>query len=282
MVVRDGVVPGDDDEYVCPPKALDEGGPRVGFGTMGRAGVGWLQLRCNEGPQRVVMEVHDVRPPPVGEGWAEAFETPYRSESGSVGLTDMTDGWARQAVPLPGGKNYRVQVSHRWLQAGGGEWRLRWWPQHPEQPPRWLLRADIAERSLEPSQLAADAFAVAAWSPAHEIACTVDDLAQRLLAAPGPVQEAIAHAAGRGWLTFDEALPGGNTIVLRVPGGAEVADPDALLRSRLRRGRPDPISSVSTLDPGPSDRRTSIGGLSHVMASDDSQNEILPGPPDAY
>ncbi|WP_199517234.1 hypothetical protein [Nucisporomicrobium flavum] len=281
VVVRDGVMAGDD-EYVCPPKALDEGGLRIGFGTIGRAGAGWMQLVCTSGPQRVILEVHDQRPPPVGAEWAEAFETPYRSGSASVGLTHMTDGWAQQAVSLPSGEKYRVQVSHRWLQAGGGEWRLRWWPQHRERPPRWLRRANTAERNLKPSQLAADAFAVAAWSPAHEIACTVDQLAQRLLAAPDQTAEAITHAADREWLTFDEALPAGSTIVLRVPDGAEVADPDALLRRRLKRAGCGPGTTVSPVDPGPPDRRNLIGGLSYLMPSQDSQNETPPQSPDEY
>ncbi|MFI7598874.1 hypothetical protein [Actinoplanes sp. NPDC049681] len=277
VVVRDGVMPGEAYEYVPSAKALEEGGFRVGFGTVGRAGAGWLQLRCGSGPQQVTLEVHDEQPPQVGEGWAEVFETPYRSGSGSMGLTDMTDGPAWRATPLPGAGSYRVQVSHRWREDAVGEWRLSAWPQHPEQPPRWLRRPGVAERGVDPTSLAADVFAVAAWCPGHELVCTMEDLAQRLLVTLAQAQDAVAHAGNCGWLTYDGVIKGDGHITLRIPGGAEVVDPDAPLRRGSAREAPDPDSSPTSHTQAP--HRIAIGRLSHLMVAQYPQNQTDPGPP---
>jgi Family of unknown function (DUF6042) len=117
-------------------------------GTIARAGNGWLHGLAGDGYHRVRLEVHDHAPADDRSAWDDVVETPYRSATGSMGLTHVTSGWAKADLDLGAPGVYRARVSRRPADDGGDVWRVQFWPQPgvPE-PPRWLDRHGPATAS---------------------------------------------------------------------------------------------------------------------------------------
>lgn len=99
VVIRDGVFGGAVDGGLREPALLAESaGPS--WGTVARAGAGWLQLNATDEYQRVLIEAHDGAPAPETEAWRDVLETPYLGGTGAVGFTTTTSGPA-QSGTLP-------------------------------------------------------------------------------------------------------------------------------------------------------------------------------------
>ncbi|MBM2623169.1 hypothetical protein JIG36_47500 [Actinoplanes sp. LDG1-06] len=211
IVVTEGF--GSDDDLLDWPEGPDDFGFDVGFGTAGRAGTGWLWITAGDGPHHVTLEVHDAAPGIPGAEWPQVWETPYRSVTGSVGLSTMTDGPARETVDLQGRGAYRLQVCSRW-DGDSGVWSLRWWPCSPEEPPRWIRRG--SDQYATPKALAEDVAALIAWSPRRRVTCTTAELADRLALAPTDMRTAVNLAVRSGWINLDGSLHGDTAVTVHL------------------------------------------------------------------
>lgn len=120
-------------------------------GTIVRTGDSWLYASAGDGPCVVRIEAHAG--PPDGEGeWDDLVEIPYRSATGAVGLTTITDGAADEHVRLGEPGLYRVRVAHRELPVSDelpdseddleptDLWQLDFWPADGLEAPRWIRR----------------------------------------------------------------------------------------------------------------------------------------------
>jgi len=220
FVVRDGLRD-DETDYEPVPAALNEYECHGGWGTAGRAGVGWFLAVSGDGRHRVVLEVHDAPPGLAGDQWSQVLETAYRSPTGTVGLNNVTDGPALETVELLGPGSYRLQVC-RLQRPDEWDWLLRWWPCTPEEPPRWL------RRDLRPwhgsESFAEDLIGVPAWSPGHRLSCTIGELADRLLLSAAQTRGAIDIAVRQHWLDLDGNSIGNAPFELAVPGGGQIGE----------------------------------------------------------
>jgi hypothetical protein len=212
IVVTEGF--GSDDDLLDWPAGPDDLGDDVGLGSAGRAGTGWLWISAGDGPHHLILEVHDVSPGIPGADWPQVWETPYRSVTGAVGLSNLTDGPARETVDLLGRGSYRLQVGSRW-DGDNGEWLLRWWPSSPEEPPRWLRRGP--DQYATAAHFAEDVAALVAWSPGRRLTCTAVELADRLSVAPAEAQAAVDLAVRSGWISLDGSLADGAALALTKP-----------------------------------------------------------------
>jgi hypothetical protein len=167
-------------------RALDESAGPL-FGTMARAGEGWLQLNAGDEPHRVRVEVHD-RPAAVpDEPWLDVLETPYTCGTGAVGLTTTTSGpgyYGVMEIGDPG--RYRARVCRRPGDDTGDRWLVQFWPADDVRPPRWLVRRHRATHGWahqisDPATVSEDVYAVVGWSPDATVAATVTGLGRRLL-----------------------------------------------------------------------------------------------------
>jgi hypothetical protein len=167
-------------------RALDEHeGPL--FGTVARAGEGWLQMNAGDEPHRVRVEVHDRPVAAPDEPWLDVMETPYSCGTGAVGLTTMTSGpgyYGVMEVGAPG--SYRVRVCRRSGDDAGGWWLVQFWPDDHVLPPRWLVRRPRSTpgwtyQSTDPATVFPDVYALVSWSPNATVVTTVTDLSRRLL-----------------------------------------------------------------------------------------------------
>ncbi|WP_436519674.1 hypothetical protein [Actinoplanes sp. HUAS TT8] len=188
VVIRDAW-PDDPDSVGEPMFPLLSEDVELLFGTVGRAGEGWLQLASGERCQRVRLEAHSGIPPQESGDWLDVVETPYRSVSGRVGLTSTTGGPAMFGMVIGEPGFYRVRVCRRPAPDDGDVWVVRFWPSDPVEPPRWLVRDP--GRSLD--GLADDIYAVVSWASGGRLVTRLGELADRLLAGPAMVEAALAE-----------------------------------------------------------------------------------------
>jgi hypothetical protein len=167
-------------------RALDEHeGPL--FGTVARAGEGWLQLNAGDGPHQVRVEVHDLPVAVLDEPWLDVIQTPYSCGTGAVGLTTMTSGpgyYGVMEIGDPG--SYQVRVCRRSGDDARDRWLVQFWPCDDVRPPWWLVRRPRSTpgwtyQMADPATVSPDVYAVASWSPAATVVTTVTDLGRRLL-----------------------------------------------------------------------------------------------------
>lgn len=132
-------------------------------GTIVRTGAGWLYAGAGDGPCVVRIQAHPAEPSSEEE-WGDLVEIPYRSTTGAVGLTTITDGAAEEHVRLGAPGSYRVRVAHRTLpvsdelpedededELGPTDlWQLDFWPVDVVEPPRWLRRMTAPVGQLNP------------------------------------------------------------------------------------------------------------------------------------
>jgi hypothetical protein len=249
------------DRQLTAPAALESGA------TVAHAGAGWLWGRVGwlESYHFVRLEAHDAAPADDRGDWDEVLETPYWSETGTIALGTLVEGWDPEADELALGAPglYRVRVScvrdfspsgadgfrplqrtppgfDRALSRDGGDeaqqegdiWRLQFWPAPPGAgAPRWLARyqpvVTPTGQDLDDTcpGLATDLVAVARWTPDGAVA-TVADLADRLLASPAEVRAALETAVSAGGLRV-EGDPAGDAALTLTPLAAAPDGPPA-------------------------------------------------------
>lgn len=208
IVIRDAAAPTGVDVAGPDAPMLDEYEVSLPWGTLGRAGGGWIHLSAGDAPQRIRIEVHDGAAPfEPGDAWSDVLETPYHSSTGWTGLTTTTSGPGNPGLELGVPGPYRVRVHRRLTDPieRESDWLLQFWPELLDasdaslRPPRWLLRdGPPAQR---PDDLAADLLAVIAWSRGTRIESTLAELADRLLAPVAAVRAALGFAVDQGQLT---------------------------------------------------------------------------------
>lgn len=152
-----GDTPEPDDD---PPREYPEGTQPTG--TLTRSGYGWLEGSARGGYHIVTLELHDSEPPDDRREWTDVGETPYRSGTGTVGLTMVTGGPGRASLDLGASGRYAVRVSRRRARAGevddpegtidhGDMWRLQFRPDPAGAvPPRRLIRGAPATGRGDP------------------------------------------------------------------------------------------------------------------------------------
>jgi hypothetical protein len=208
-------------------------------GTVAHAGAGWLWARASGQDTYHVarLEAHDGPPADDHGDWDEVLETPYWSRTGAVQLGLLTGGPVPDGPALPIGRpgRYRVRVSgvrdHSSPGSDEGDvWRLQFWPAPDDhEPPRWLARTEpltvdaVAENEDEDqeadgqfAELATDLVYVARWTPAGT-ACSVADLAARVLALPDEVRGGLAAAVRERHLAVDGDLSADQAPVILTP-----------------------------------------------------------------
>ena len=119
-------------------------------GTIARAGHGWLEGSSGDGPLVVRLEVHDTEPEAESAEWHDVMETPYRSRTGTVGLTTVTCGPGNNDLHLGPAGDYRVRVAAKPLPTSDSLWTLRFWPVDTPTPPFWQRRHTPAVRPADP------------------------------------------------------------------------------------------------------------------------------------
>ncbi len=149
LVLRDTYVPGaapavDPLPRPWPPEAQPGG-------TIARATAGELEGSVGSGHHVVRLAAHDRAPGGDERDWDDVVETPYRSATGSVGLTVMTGGPGPAHLDLGGPGLFRVRVAVRRGGGDGDTWQLRFWPEAgPVEPPVWLARSGPATGPGDP------------------------------------------------------------------------------------------------------------------------------------
>lgn len=182
IVIRDALVDGPGHLIRAP--LLGEGaGPM--WGTVGRAGDGWLQLNALSGFHRVRLEAHDAAPLPESELWRDVFETPYHCGSGTVGLTSTTNGSPYSGLELGPPGFYRVRVCRRPADDEGDIWVARFWPE-AVRPPRWLIRGPLLW-----GKVADDVYAMVSWTPEGRLETTMGELAEALQLSAAAIAAAL-------------------------------------------------------------------------------------------
>ncbi|MET3804960.1 hypothetical protein ABIB25_001956 [Nakamurella sp. UYEF19] len=112
-------------------------------GTIGRGGSGWLDGPACGSYEPVRLESHDSAPARDDARWDTVVETPFRSVTGVVGLSQVTSGFAESAqlvLARPG--DLRARICCR-LNTDEDEhvWLVQFWPA-PVVPPSWLKRRE--------------------------------------------------------------------------------------------------------------------------------------------
>jgi hypothetical protein len=203
-------------------------------GSIARAGDGWLEAAASSEYQAVRLEAHDSPPAADHGDWADVVETPYAS-MGEVGLMLLT--WSPVANPLELGPSglYRVRVARRPAREGEGDvWRLQFWPvAAPPEAPRWFVRSQPFLG--KPGSAATDLVSLVLWAQEGDTAITAGWLADRLLATPDEVRQAIEYAAQGGLLDLT----------------GEPGDPLAALTLSVRQRRARPGRVHQPAPPGP-------------------------------
>jgi len=160
------------------------------FGTVARAGNGWLQLTATDSRQHVRIETHDTMPLVESGPWLDIMETPYRSFSGMVAFATMTSGpyWSNLGLSLGQGPGlYRARVYRADGEDGGNLWLVRFWPERQIELPRWLRRepgsdGETSATGYRAEGLGEDIFSMVSWTPHGQLSTTVTQLAVNILA----------------------------------------------------------------------------------------------------
>jgi hypothetical protein len=163
---------------------LDESSGSL-WGTVARAGAGFLQLDATDSDQRVLIEVHDGEPAPETGPWGDVVETPYFCRTGFIHLTTTT-GFSSTGLALGEPGHYRARVC-RVARGRSFDWTVRFWAARPSRP-TWLVRNP---QTFRPEALDDDIYALASWSPAGRMTTTLDELSRALLADRASVRAAL-------------------------------------------------------------------------------------------
>lgn len=205
VVIRDkayGRFEDDPDEDSLSPLLTETAGPL--FGTVARAGNGWLHLNSGGQPQQVRIEAHDDAPPVETGAWPDVMETPYRSVTGQVALAMTTSGpWSSSpglAIGAGLGR-YRARVSRAVGKDYSDRWLVQFWPQQQRNEPAWLRRAPGRDGQTSAAwhravSLGEDLFAMVSWSGHGKIGTTVPRLAAELLVEPAAIIAALGDPEG--------------------------------------------------------------------------------------
>ncbi|HET9655389.1 MAG TPA: hypothetical protein VFP72_08540 [Kineosporiaceae bacterium] len=173
-----------------------------GATTLVGAGNGWLTASATGSPgHHVLLEAHPGRPADDHRAWADVVETPFRSASGTAGLTHLDHDSDIVTLRLGEPGPYRVRMCRSPGESPGVyRFRLQFWPA-PEQPPQWLLRSGPA---LGPgpnwhalSALACDLVQIVCWAPTESWTASLAGLAGELLAGADDLRQILRHATGR-------------------------------------------------------------------------------------
>jgi hypothetical protein len=173
-------------------------------GDVARAGAGWV-LGSAAAHAHVVLEAHDG-PPGVEPGaWSDVMETPFLTSRGEIKLTHARGDDSPWSLKLARPGLHRLRVFRR-RTSDGHRWLLQFWPvAGSPEPPRFLARSRPAVGSGRPGHgdkrygpLAMDVLAVALWSPGRH---TRAGLAERLMASPEQIREALLYLTRRGLLS---------------------------------------------------------------------------------
>jgi len=211
---------------------LNEGAGPL-WGTVGRAGAGWLQLAASDQYERVRLEAHDAGPPPESEDWRDVLETPYYSGTGTVGLTSTTGGNPGSGLELGPPGYYRARVCRRPADDEGDVWVVRFWA-GDVRPPQWLVRGPIAGGSVTD-----DVYALVSWAPDGRLTTSAAELAEALL-----VDVATVGSALRGdYLIVEDS---GSALVV-----TGVAEPDDEDDEFADEGHDEPDPGPADAGPGP-------------------------------
>ncbi|WP_173100737.1 hypothetical protein [Actinomadura verrucosospora] len=185
-----------------------------------RAGAGWV-LGTAAAHAHVVLEAHDAPPGMDIGGWSDVLETPFLTARGEIKLAHGRGDDSPWHLKLARPGLHRVRVLRR-RTSDGHRWLLRFWPVNgsPEAP-RFLARSRPAvstdgaghgDKRYGP--LAMDVLSAALWSPGR---CTRAALAERLLATPEQIREALRYLTRRGLLRVGGTDEGPASTIALVP-----------------------------------------------------------------
>ncbi|MWA06532.1 hypothetical protein F8568_040540 [Actinomadura sp. LD22] len=185
-----------------------------------RAGAGWV-LGTAAPHAHVRLEAYDAPPGNGAAGWSDVLETPFLTSRGEVGLAHACGGVSPWNMKLAKPGLHRLRVLRR-RTSDGHRWLLQFWPVTGSPgAPRFLARSRPAAGTDRPGHgdkrygpLAMDVLSVALWSPGRH---TRAALAERLLATPEQVREALRYLTRRGMLRVGGADTGPASTIALVP-----------------------------------------------------------------
>ncbi|MEV6638189.1 hypothetical protein AB0M54_46465 [Actinoplanes sp. NPDC051470] len=171
-------------------------------GAFAGSGAGWVAAQAPDLSDHTVrIELHDVPPAAERAHFDEILETPFRSSSGELTLTDLTGGYGEADLHLGDTEWFRVRVARRPADGDGYYWLIQFWPDPTRELPAWFARSSqMGDRT---SGVASDIEALLRWTPQLPLETSVDDLAQRLLVSGTAVRKALAVAEKDGLLHID-------------------------------------------------------------------------------
>ncbi|WP_250002103.1 hypothetical protein [Actinoplanes sp. M2I2] len=239
ILIRDAVTDGPE-HLIRAPLLGEDAGPM--WGTVGRAGDGWLQLNALSGFHRVRLEAHDAAPPPEPEPWRDVFEMPYHCGSGRVGLTTTTNGSPYSGLELGPPGFYRVRVCRRPADDEGDIWVARFWPEAVRLP-RWLIRGPLEWGG----EVAEDVYAVVSWTPDGRLETTVDELAEALQLSAS----AIVTALPGEHLLVEHT----NEMVILTGVSDELPEPDAPVEAEPREPSAEDLEFHAVIERHQEERR---------------------------
>ncbi|HEU5028360.1 MAG TPA: hypothetical protein VFV01_25830 [Spirillospora sp.] len=185
-----------------------------------RAGAGWV-LGTAAAHAHVRLEAYDAAPGRGAAGWNDVMETPFLTSRGEIKLTHGRVDESPWNLKLARPGLHRLRVLRR-RTSDGHRWLLQFWPVtgSPEAP-RFLARSRPAVGTDRPGHgdkrfgpLAMDVLSVALWSPGRH---TRAALAERLLATPEQIREALRYLTRRGMLRVGGVDAGPASTIALIP-----------------------------------------------------------------
>lgn len=185
-----------------------------------RAGAGWV-LGTAAAHAHVRLEAYDAPPGEGSAAWSDVLETPFLTSRGEIKVTHGRGDDSPWNLKLARPGLHRLRVLRR-RTSDGHRWLLQFWPVtgSPEAP-RFLARSRPAVAADSPGHgdkrygpLGLDVLSVALWSPGRH---TRAALAERLLATPEQVREALRYLTRRGLLGVGGTDEGPASTIALVP-----------------------------------------------------------------
>ncbi|GAA1652529.1 hypothetical protein [Actinoplanes couchii] len=174
-------------------------------GAFAGSGAGWIAAQAPDLFDHTVrIELHDVLPAAESADFDDVLETPFRSSSGELTLTDVIGGYGETDLHLGDIEWFRVRIARRPSDGDGYHWLIQFWPNPVRELPAWLARSSAT--GDRPSDVAEDIEALLRWAPRLPLETSVDDLAKRLLVSDTTVRKALAVAEKKGLLHIDDDL----------------------------------------------------------------------------
>jgi hypothetical protein len=170
-------------------------------GTFAGSGAGWIAAQAPDMSDHTVrVELHDVQPSAEHAAFDDILETPFRSSSGELTLTDLTGGYGEADIHLGDTEWFRARIARRPADSDddGYYWLIQFWPVPVRELPAWVTRS--SETGDQPPNLAEDIEALVRWTPRLPLETSVDNLATRLLVSDTAVRDALAAAQKKGLL----------------------------------------------------------------------------------